>query len=144
VRYPATGERWFDFEGVRALGDRDSEVLLIPLAGHSRGHCGVAVNTGDGWLLHAGDAYFYRSELETPRRHAPIATKLYERFMQMQPTSRVANQQRLADLLHTHRGYVQILCSHDPEELAWSQRTGSADGLTYPKEAHPATLIGRL
>jgi hypothetical protein len=29
---------------------------LIPLFGHARGHCGVAVQTESGWLFHVGDA----------------------------------------------------------------------------------------
>ena len=30
--------------------------MLIPLAGHTRGHCGVAIKTETGWHLHCGDA----------------------------------------------------------------------------------------
>jgi glyoxylase-like metal-dependent hydrolase (beta-lactamase superfamily II) len=29
---------------------------LVPLFGHTRGHCGVAVRTASGWLFHVGDA----------------------------------------------------------------------------------------
>ncbi|MDX1964151.1 MAG: MBL fold metallo-hydrolase [Pirellulales bacterium] len=36
---------------------------LIPLFGHTHGHCGVAIRTGDRWLLHVGDAYYLRAEL---------------------------------------------------------------------------------
>ncbi|MGP3965322.1 hypothetical protein ACTWPT_56180 [Nonomuraea sp. 3N208] len=50
---------------MRQLNGLPPEILLIPLAGHSRGHSGVAVDTGATWLLHAGDAYFFRD-----RRHA--------------------------------------------------------------------------
>jgi glyoxylase-like metal-dependent hydrolase (beta-lactamase superfamily II) len=58
------GETWFGFSAVRAmLGTRD-EVLLVPLPGHSRGHCGVAVRRADDWLLHCGDAYFHHAEVE--------------------------------------------------------------------------------
>src|SRR3546814_13525637 len=34
------GERWNGFDAVRALGDGDDEILLVPLAGHTRGHTG--------------------------------------------------------------------------------------------------------
>src|SRR3546814_3596661 len=30
------GERWNGFDAVRALGDGDDEILLVPLAGHTR------------------------------------------------------------------------------------------------------------
>ena len=39
------GDQWFGFASVRALPSTRDEVLLIPLEGHSRGHCGVAVRT---------------------------------------------------------------------------------------------------
>jgi hypothetical protein len=29
---------------------------LVPLFGHTRGHCGVAIRNGSGWLFHVGDA----------------------------------------------------------------------------------------
>ncbi len=32
-------------------------------AGHTLGHAGVAIDTPQGWLLHAGDAYLHRDEL---------------------------------------------------------------------------------
>jgi glyoxylase-like metal-dependent hydrolase (beta-lactamase superfamily II) len=57
--YAPGGEPWFGFEAVRDLEGLPPEILLIPLAGHTRGHAGIAIKTADGWLLHAGDAYFY-------------------------------------------------------------------------------------
>lgn len=47
------GDKWFGFDCVRVI--ENPQVLLIPLVGHSRGHCGVAVETPDGWLFHCGD-----------------------------------------------------------------------------------------
>jgi len=40
------GEHWFGFEGVRALGDREPDILMIPLPGH----CGIAVRSDQKWL----------------------------------------------------------------------------------------------
>ena len=57
VRHDVPGDDWFGFGSVTAL---DDDALLIPLQGHTRGHCGVAVRRPDGgWLLHAGDSYFH-------------------------------------------------------------------------------------
>ena len=42
-----------------------ADVLLVPLFGHTLGHCGVAVRLGERWLLHVGDAYYLRVELTT-------------------------------------------------------------------------------
>lgn len=43
----------------------DADIRLIPLFGHTLGHCGVAVGENDGWTLHVGDAYYLRGELTT-------------------------------------------------------------------------------
>src|SRR5207245_5655496 len=43
--------------------DREPDILMIPLPGHTLGHCGIAVRAKDKWLLHAGDAYFFHGQL---------------------------------------------------------------------------------
>jgi glyoxylase-like metal-dependent hydrolase (beta-lactamase superfamily II) len=45
--YDEGGEDWFGFAGVRALGDANPDILIIPLQGHTPGHCGVAVRQGE-------------------------------------------------------------------------------------------------
>ena len=42
------------------------EVLLVPLFGHTKGHCGVAIAQGENWFLHVGDAYYLKDELTHP------------------------------------------------------------------------------
>ncbi len=54
ILYEGSGDRWFDFDAIRL--PFEPEMALIPLFGHSPGHCGVAIRTESGWLLHAGDA----------------------------------------------------------------------------------------
>ena len=49
------GEKWFDFDAVH-LPDFEPEIWLVPLTGHTSGHCGVAIQTDDGWHFHCGDA----------------------------------------------------------------------------------------
>ncbi len=79
VTHRVEGEEWHGFGAVTALAD---DVLLVPLHGHTRGHCGVAVrrpvDRGGGWLLHAGDAYFDAGEKETPA-HARPGLRLFQR-----------------------------------------------------------------
>ena len=111
----ARGERWFGFDCVRELEGLPPEILLVPLAGHTRGHCGVAVNRGDTWLLHAGDAYFFRGEVEQPA-HCPTSLRIYQSFLQMKGRERRENRQRLHELASTHAGKVRVFCAHDPQE----------------------------
>jgi glyoxylase-like metal-dependent hydrolase (beta-lactamase superfamily II) len=63
--YRSQGEAWFGFESVRDLKGLPPEILFVPLRGHTEGHTGIAVKTAQGWLLHAGDAYYYRGEMES-------------------------------------------------------------------------------
>jgi glyoxylase-like metal-dependent hydrolase (beta-lactamase superfamily II) len=52
--YDTGDEKWYDFNAIRL--PFDPEMWLIPLHGHSWGHCGVAVKTKTGWFFNAADA----------------------------------------------------------------------------------------
>jgi len=52
--YDATGDKWYDFDAIRL--PFEPEMYLLPLFGHTAGHCGVAVKDGARWLLHVADA----------------------------------------------------------------------------------------
>jgi glyoxylase-like metal-dependent hydrolase (beta-lactamase superfamily II) len=109
------GDRWLGFQSVRAL-DATADILLVPLTGHSRGHSGVAVRNGDGWLLHCGDAFFHRGELEEPPSCPPFLVAM-QRIDDSDHEARVANQARLRALKREHGASVIPFCSHDPAQL---------------------------
>lgn len=52
--YDEPRETWFDFEAIRL--PFEPEMWMVPLFGHTRGHCGVAVWTDSGWLFNVGSA----------------------------------------------------------------------------------------
>ncbi len=114
VRHAPGGEAWMGFEGVQALLPGEPDVLLVPLTGHTRGHCGIAVRTAEGWLVHAGDAYYHHAEMEA-RPACPPAMDLFQRLGQMDQAARLANQARLRALACA--GEVRVVCSHDPVEF---------------------------
>jgi glyoxylase-like metal-dependent hydrolase (beta-lactamase superfamily II) len=117
-RYGATGEPWFGFDAVRDLDGLPPEILFVPLPGHTWGHAGVALRRDDGrWLLHAGDAYFYRGEMRAARRHCTPGLRAYQRLMEVDATSRMSNQERLRALSIDRRDDVTVTCTHDPVEL---------------------------
>jgi glyoxylase-like metal-dependent hydrolase (beta-lactamase superfamily II) len=62
--HPPSARRWFGLEARPVDLGFAAEVLLVPLFGHTRGHCGVAVGRGGRWTLHVGDAYYLRAELD--------------------------------------------------------------------------------
>lgn len=116
--YDGGGEPWFGFPAVRGLDGLPPEILMVPLAGHTPGHTGIAVRQGDGWLLHAGDAYFFSGEINPVRPHAPPGVRAYQRLMEVDRPVRLANQERLRRLMRMHSHEVRIVCGHDPLELA--------------------------
>ncbi|XHX77108.1 MAG: MBL fold metallo-hydrolase [Stenomitos frigidus ULC029] len=114
--YTAGGEPWFGFEAVRDLDGLPPEILFIPLVGHTRGHAGIAIETPDGWLLHAGDAYFYRDEMAAERRCTP-GMQAYQRLMEVDHEARLYNQERLRTLALDRSKDVTLFCSHDAVEF---------------------------
>ena len=114
--YAAGGESWFGFEAVRDLEGLPPEILLIPLTGHTRGHAGVAIQTPEGWLLHAGDAYFYRHEMNASNRHCTSGLRAYQWMMEVDRKARLHNQDRLYALSNDRRD-VRLFCSHDAIEF---------------------------
>ncbi len=114
--YAAGGEPWFGFEAVRDLDGLPPEILLIPLTGHTRGHAGIAIQTAEGWLLHAGDAYFYRHEMDASNRHCTPGLRAYQWMMEVDRKARLHNQERLYALSNEHRD-VRLFCSHDAIEF---------------------------
>ena len=116
VRHRTVGERWYGFDGVRLVIDRQAEILLVPLLGHSRGHAGVAVHDGDGWQLHCGDAYFNRDEVCSRHRKGPLGLALLRNVAAHDNAIRRRNVARLRTL-HEQGRDVTLFSAHDPVEL---------------------------
>jgi glyoxylase-like metal-dependent hydrolase (beta-lactamase superfamily II) len=115
--YQVDGEPWFGFESVRELEGLDGDVVIVPLAGHTRGHAGVAVRSGQGWLLNAGDAYFWHGELDPAGPSMPPGLRLFEALVQTESRARRENQERLRTLVAEHGDEVSVFCAHDPIEF---------------------------
>ena len=110
------GDSWFGLESIRVMPGVDPEVLLIPLPGHSRGHCAIAVRDAEGWMLHCGDAYFHRNEMASPPS-CPPGLRLFQRGLSADNDARVANQERIRELSRDHGDEVRVFCAHDAVEL---------------------------
>jgi len=114
--YETQGESWFGFDCVRQLEGLPPDILLVPLLGHTRGHCAVAVNRGDRWLLHAGDAYFFHEEMNAQRPYCPPGLRLFQTFAEVNRGQRLGNQARLRALAQEQAGKVEVFCAHDATE----------------------------
>ena len=115
VTYEPKGEPWFGFPCVRELEGVPKDILLVSLPGHTRGHAGVALRHGEGWLLHCGDGYFHNDEMQ-PEPSRPFALSVFQRLC-VDDASRRRNQERLRQLAQSHGDQVQLFCSHDGREF---------------------------
>jgi len=114
--YEPSGETWKGFECVRELRGLPPEILLVPVAGHTRGHACIAIQRSDDWLLHCGDAYF--SHQSVVRGGAPPAgLRAFQRVAAMHYGLMLDNQARLREL-NERESDVRMFCSHDPWELS--------------------------
>ncbi len=114
--HQAGGERWYGFECVRDIPGLPPELLFVPLPGHTYGHAGIAVDTDKGWLLQAGDAYFYHREMDLSEPWCTPGLRFYQTMMEKDREARLANQERLRGLRGEHGAEVIIFCAHDPVE----------------------------
>lgn len=113
VLYRHSGDQWFGFDAIRILAGISPEIWFIPLPGHTRGHCAVAVKAADRWLLHCGDAYLSRSDIDP--EHAPRSRP---RWIQPLADRLFPHMPRLRTLHRKHEDEIDIFCAHDPYELA--------------------------
>jgi glyoxylase-like metal-dependent hydrolase (beta-lactamase superfamily II) len=114
--YEPDGETWFGFKAVRDLKGLPPELLFVPMPGHTPGHAAIAIQTGRGWLLHAGDAYFYRHQMaESPRSTPGLA--FYQNLMETNHQQRCANLERLWLLANNQKTQTRVFCSHDMLEF---------------------------
>lgn len=147
------GERWMGFDAVRDLEGLPPEILLIPLAGHTRGHAGVAIREDSGnWLFYAADAYFYRGEVGAPERRCTPGLRFYQRMMDTDRPARIRNQARVRRLSLERAGEVRIFCAHDAVEFdilagqdpdgSWRDDLESRSPLVpRPDQARPGALL---
>ncbi|MBI5441024.1 MAG: MBL fold metallo-hydrolase, partial [Deltaproteobacteria bacterium] len=113
--HSVAGEPWYGFPRAQEVLPG---VLLVPLIGHTRGHCGVAVSVGSGWLLHCGDAYSDRSEVKPDgKRKTPLGARLYRRMIPIDYAKNLQRQAELRKLAREQGGAVTLFCAADPYEF---------------------------
>lgn len=128
--YEPHGETWYGFDAVRRLDGLPPEILLVPLAGHTLGHAGVAIQTkGSSFYLHCGDAYFHRGEMDPRGRRCTPGLRFYQWLMEKDRRQRLANQERLRQLVRSHGDKVKVFCAHDIVELGAMKKRSRASSV---------------
>lgn len=121
VMYGPSTQRWFGLEARPIDVELSTEVLLIPLLGHTLGHCGVAVKTDKKWLLHIGDAYYLKVELTTDDH--PVSFIAAQRAEDNATRRQSLNE--LRRLARDHADEIEMIGYHDLAELPAGVSWGS-------------------
>ncbi len=108
-----SNRRWFGLEARPLPLGFSAEVLLVPLFGHTLGSSGVAIRQGDRWVLHVGDAYYLRVELETDDH--PIHELTAKNAVD--DAQRRKTLEELRRVFRDHGGEVQMVGYHDITEF---------------------------
>ena len=121
----AFDDPWFGMRCAPPVRIGQTEFVMIPLPGHTRGHCAVGVRVGDHWLLHCGDAYGYYRQVDPVQPYSHPSGRLMETLV----TSGFKMPRRhwvtLRELIHAHGDRIQPFCAHDGHEFeAMRDNTG--------------------
>lgn len=103
--------------GLHGVPLDDEETLwLLPLSGHTRGHCAVGVRTNAGWLIHAGDGFFSKASV-----YADTSVGIRHRIATGMEQLMAVNRSRLAANHHALRSASDagalVICSHDKQQF---------------------------
>lgn len=126
------GDQWFGLDCAPPVRVGEAEFVLIPLIGHTRGHCGVALRVDDRWLLHCGDTYGYYRQANPiqPYRHPS------GRLMELLITTGFKMPKRhwacIRKLLQVHGDRIQTFCAHDAYELELCRTSEVRPPLGHP------------
>jgi glyoxylase-like metal-dependent hydrolase (beta-lactamase superfamily II) len=106
-------QTWFGLDAIRVLTTPETEFYLLPLPGHTPGHCGVAIGEPGDWLLHCGDAASPYHPLTDLHDRGPDAYRLS--FIPRSITEGLIgpHSSRLKALLKEHHGEIRGISSHD-------------------------------
>jgi glyoxylase-like metal-dependent hydrolase (beta-lactamase superfamily II) len=111
----AAAEKWFGMDCIRDIPGLPPEILLVPLEGHTRGQTGVAVDTGDGWILHCGDAYYVKEELRQKGK-VSLGVRGFRRFAHVDFAKAMNNLDMIKRIAREHGDEVTFIASHDQFE----------------------------
>lgn len=112
VGHSRGGETWWGFDGVLPLPEVADGIALVPLPGHTRGHTAVAVDAGDRWILHCGDAFYHRNVIEGDAT-VPASTRVFERLVAADYDKVRWNHARIRELAARDDPGLSIVCAHD-------------------------------
>lgn len=111
VAHRVAGGEWSGFACKNIPGLPDW-ISLVSLPGHTPGHCGVLVDTGDGWLFHCGDTYYVPDELREGAR-VPAGVRGFRRVAHNDHPEAMRTLERVKRITREGGGKVTTISAHD-------------------------------
>lgn len=122
VEHSPNGESWRGFAAAKTLDMTGDGVVMVPMPGHTRGHTAVAVDAGERWILHCGDAFYHPGTLD--RSRVPLVLRVQEELFAFSRKQLHDNQLRLAELYDRRDSDLLIVCAHDPGLFSRARKAG--------------------
>lgn len=113
--YENCNDKWFGYSCITLKGI-SKDILMIPMSGHSKCNCAIAVKQEEKWLLHAGDIYMNKNEIALCSNKLPL-TGLFQFFIQYNSCQRKHALKQLRNLRNNNLDRINIFCSHDFDEF---------------------------
>lgn len=104
---------WYGLEAIPVMETEDADFFLIPLPGHTRGHCGVAIGKPGNWLLHCADAAspFHRGSDLHNRGNSVYHLSFFPDWLVNNILG--GHVQRLRAVLEEHSDEIRAVSAHD-------------------------------
>ena len=107
--YSPSNTTWYGLPARKVEIDFDSDIFLIPLFGHTAGHCGVAIKQNTKWIFYVGDAFYSGAELHLDNHFVTQAASGGAE----NDVLRIENFRLIKQLSEEYKE-IEIFCYHDP------------------------------
>lgn len=125
---PRQSESWHGFAAATPLSEVADGIVLVSLPGHTRGHAAYAIDAGDRWIFHVGDAFYHHGQIDG-QGGAPLSLMLMERMIAHDWKRVQDNHAHLSELYAANQYEVSIINAHDPALLHAHTAATSVSGL---------------
>ncbi len=115
--YDTNDSQWFGLPARKVDLDFGTEIYLIPLFGHTLGHCGVTFKKNNKWVFYTGDAYYLRAEI-TDKNH-PIDQLATIRAVDNK--LRKESLDKVRKIVKKHENEIEYFGYHDPTEFSQTE-----------------------
>ena len=111
--YDKNDSEWYGLPARKIDLDFDVVIYLIPLFGHTLGHCGVTFKKNGVWVFYVGDAYYYQAEIN--QLDHPVDELATIRAVDNELRKESLN--RVREIVKKYGNEIEYFGYHDPSEF---------------------------